>query len=94
MDVYIDYDYNTVEWIHPHSLAARANAEDNPMWEMAMNGRERSGYWKAMEAEYNTLEIEKDSWEVIDRESWMNVRPGTQTIPVRKCSKMEGKILC
>jgi hypothetical protein len=77
MDVHIEYEDNTVEWVHPHSLAARANPEDNPTWEMAMNGPERAGYWKAMEAEYHTLETEKDSWEVIDRESWMNVLPGT-----------------
>jgi hypothetical protein len=76
MDVYIDFEENKVEWIHPHLLAARANAEDNPTWEMAMNGPERAGYWRAMEAEYNTLETEKDLWEVIDRESLMNVLPG------------------
>jgi Reverse transcriptase (RNA-dependent DNA polymerase) len=43
---------------------------------MAMNRPERDGYWKAMELEYQTLETEKDSWEVIDREPWMNVLPG------------------
>jgi transposase InsO family protein len=26
MDVYIDYIDNTVEWVHPHSLPAKANA--------------------------------------------------------------------
>jgi hypothetical protein len=77
MDVYTDYDDNTVEWVHPHSLAAKANAEDNATWEMAMNGPERAGYWKAMEVEYHMLETEKDSWEVIDREPRMNVLPGT-----------------
>jgi hypothetical protein len=30
IDVYIDYKESTVEWMHPHSLAAIANAEDNP----------------------------------------------------------------
>jgi Reverse transcriptase (RNA-dependent DNA polymerase) len=60
-----------------HALAAKANAEDNPTWEQAMNGPEWAGYWKAMEVELHTLEVEKDSWEVVDHEPWMNVLPGT-----------------
>jgi hypothetical protein len=91
MDVYIDYDDNTVEWVHPHSLSAKANAEDNPTWEMAMNGPERAGYWKTMEVEYHTLETEKDSWEVIDREPWMNVLPGTWAFRCKRLTKSSTK---
>jgi hypothetical protein len=47
------------------------------MWEQAMNVPERAGYRKAMEVELHTLEHEKDSWEVVDRELWMNVLPST-----------------
>jgi hypothetical protein len=39
-----DIDENTVEWMHPMVLAAKANAEDNPTWDQAMNGPEREGY--------------------------------------------------
>jgi hypothetical protein len=33
-----DPEYNTVEWMHPLFLGAKANSEDNPTWEEAMNG--------------------------------------------------------
>jgi hypothetical protein len=56
LDLHTDHDEMTVEWQHPMELSARANAEDNPTWEEAMNGRDKAGYWKAMEKEYHTLE--------------------------------------
>jgi hypothetical protein len=56
MDVYVDYDEGTVEWMHQHALSARANSEDNPTWEQAMNGPEQAGYWKAMETVYTLLD--------------------------------------
>lgn len=74
-DYHVDYDNGTVEYLHPLALAARANADDNPTWEIAMNGPDRAGYWKAMEVEYFTLESEMDFWDVIEREEWMNVLP-------------------
>jgi hypothetical protein len=49
MDVYFDYDDNAVVCVHPHLLATKANPEDIPTWEMAMNGPDHAGYWKAME---------------------------------------------
>lgn len=76
-DVYIDHEEGTVEWLHPFALAARANAEDKPTWEEAMNGPEREGYWEAMEIELDTLANKKDSWEEVDREPRMNVLPST-----------------
>jgi Reverse transcriptase (RNA-dependent DNA polymerase) len=77
MDIHYNLDDETVEWVHPHALAAKANTEDNPTWEQAMNGPEWAGYWKVMETELHTLEVQKDSWEVVNREPWMNVLPGT-----------------
>jgi len=62
-----DLDDETVEWLHPLAFAAKANAEDNPSWEEAMNGINRAGYWKACETELDTLE-NKDAWEVVDRQ--------------------------
>jgi hypothetical protein len=29
-DIHIDYEEGTIEWHHPHYLAAKANAEDTP----------------------------------------------------------------
>jgi hypothetical protein len=42
-----------------------------------MNGADQAGYWKAMEKELETLEGSKDSWEVVDKQTWMNVLPST-----------------
>jgi Reverse transcriptase (RNA-dependent DNA polymerase) len=84
MDVHNNLDDDTVEWVHPHALPARAHAEDNPMWEQAMNGPERAWYWKAMEVELHTLEHEKDSWEIVDREPWMNVLPGMRAFQCKR----------
>jgi hypothetical protein len=77
VDCYIDYENDTVEEWHPLALQVRANAEDNPSWDEAMNGPDQAGYWKAMEMELSTLEIDKNSWTVVDKEDWMNVLPST-----------------
>ena len=66
-----------VLWLHPLALAAKANSEDNPRWEQAMNGPDSEGYWEAMRVEIDTLENQKQAWEIVDRESWMNVLPST-----------------
>jgi predicted short-subunit dehydrogenase-like oxidoreductase (DUF2520 family) len=57
-EMLIDYDelHETVEFVHPMVLAAKANSEDTPNWHQAMNGPNKEGYWKAMEKEYHTLE--------------------------------------
>ena len=72
-----DPDSGTIEFMPPTILATQANAEDNPSWEQAMSGPDRAGYWKACETEINTLQNEKKAWEIVDRESWMNVLPST-----------------
>jgi hypothetical protein len=66
-----------VQWLHPFALAAAANAEDNPNWSQAMNGANREGYWEAMRTELETLTVQKDAWDVVTREPWMNVLPST-----------------
>ena len=63
--------------MHPLSLAAKANAEDNPRWNEAMNGPNAEGFWDAMCKEVTTLTDQKDAWEVVSREAWMNVLPST-----------------
>jgi hypothetical protein len=66
-----------VLWLHPLALAAKANSEDNPRWEQAMNGPDSEGYWEALRIKIDTLENQKQAWEVVNRESCMNVLPST-----------------
>jgi hypothetical protein len=42
------------EW-HPSLLATKANAEDHPTWNEAMNGPYANGFWEACKIEYNKL---------------------------------------
>ena len=72
-----DVDTNEVEWMHPMMLAAQANAGDTPTWEQAMNGPDKAGYWDACAKEIETLTTNLEAWDVVDREPWMNVLPGT-----------------
>jgi hypothetical protein len=71
-----DLKENTVEWMHPMILAAKANSEDNPTWDEAMNGPLKEGYWEAALKEINILQV-KEAWEVVQRQDFMNVLPGT-----------------
>jgi hypothetical protein len=57
-------------------LAAKANNEDNPNWDEAMNGPLKEGYWEAALKEINILQV-KEAWEVVQRKDFMNVLPGT-----------------
>jgi hypothetical protein len=45
----------TIEELYPGILAAKANDEDNPSWDSAMNGPQKEGYFDAMKAELKTL---------------------------------------
>jgi hypothetical protein len=46
---------NLIEWMHPMILAAKANSEDNPTWDEAMNGPLKEGYWEAAKKEIAIL---------------------------------------
>jgi len=74
-----DRELGMVESWHPLALATKmdsASAADNPSWEQAMCGPDREGYMRAAEIEIDTLR-EKDTWEEVNREEWMNVLPST-----------------
>ena len=89
MDHVTDQKTNTIEDWHPALLSSQANAADNPTWEEAMNGPDKVGYWKAAETEIKTLE-DKECWEIVDREHWMNVLLGTWAF---KCKRYpDGRI--
>ena len=74
----VNHQDDTVEEMHPAVLAFKASASsaDNPTWHEAMNGPDQKGYWKACETELEALRA-KDAWDVVTREHWMNVIPGT-----------------
>jgi hypothetical protein len=76
LEQHTDQEYNTVEWMNPALFSVKANAEDNPTWEEAMNGENAEGYWQACQKEYETL-IKMDVWEEVEREPWMNIIPST-----------------
>jgi hypothetical protein len=82
-EIYFNHDLDEYEWFHPLSLAVKANAEDNPRWNEAMNGPDADGYWDAMKSELKQLE-DKSVWEVVSREHATKVLPSTWTF---KCKR-------
>ena len=56
---------DTLDWMSPMILGAKANAEDTPTWEQAMNGPDREGYMEACQKEIDTLSNDKDAWDVV-----------------------------
>ena len=67
----------------PLALAAKAADEDTPNWAQAMNGPNKEGFWEACQKEYDTL-TEMDTWDIVERESWMNVLPGTWAFRIKR----------
>jgi hypothetical protein len=51
-----------VDWLHPLALVTKANNEDNPNWNQAMNGPHSDGFWEAMATEPETLVNKMDAW--------------------------------
>ncbi|CAJ1956067.1 unnamed protein product [Cylindrotheca closterium] len=90
-----DQDSETCEWLHPMILAAKANSEDNPGWEEAMNGPLANGYMEAAMKEIRTLQ-QMEVWEVVPRLQSMNVLPSTSAFkckryPDGKAQKLKGR---
>ena len=77
MEEQTDINEKTIEMYHPKFLSAQANAADNPSQEQVVNGPDSEGYWEAMEKEVTTLQKEKDCWEIVDKQDFMNVLPST-----------------
>ena len=76
LDQHTNRESGTVEWMNPALCSVKANAEDNPTWHEAMGGPNAEGYWQACKKEYETL-ISMKVWEVVERQTWMNVIPST-----------------
>jgi hypothetical protein len=77
MEANTDPDDQTLDWMSSMILGAKANAEDTPTWEQAMNGPDQDGYMQACQKETDTLVEDKDAWDVVACEPWMNVLPST-----------------
>ena len=73
-----DFDATTglQEDFTPLALAAKSNDPDTLDWFEAMNSPEREGFMEAAKVELQTLE-DMDVWEIVPKESWMNVLPST-----------------
>jgi len=73
------WDSNLIDLFDPRVLSAKASKynNDNPSWEMAMNGPFSAEYWKACETELKTLEDEMNVWTLVERTPEMNVLPST-----------------
>jgi hypothetical protein len=67
---------------HPCLLATKANAEDYPSWDKAMNGPYSQGFKEACQAEYDTL-VKKDCWDVVDRPKNRSVVSGTWVFRIK-----------
>ena len=70
---------NLVEYADHHLLQAKAPKynEDNPLWDMAIDGPFADKFWKACEIELNTLDNEMKTWEYVKRTTDMHVLPST-----------------
>ena len=80
----IDTDvYKRQEWCNPLTLTMKANAEDNPRWNDAMNGPNAEGFWRAMEDELTQLGA-KFVWEEVSRDKADKILPSTWTYKVKR----------
>ena len=76
----------TITDVQPHLLKAStsSNAADNPSFQQAINSPFAEKWWEAMNIEMNTLEVDIDAWELVRRESWMNVLPSTWAFKIKR----------
>jgi hypothetical protein len=72
-----DKDLGTVINLNPSVFAAKANSEDTPSYEEAMHGTLAGEFRKALEVEWDMLNIVMKAWDTVESKSWMNVLPST-----------------
>jgi hypothetical protein len=72
-----DHDLETVEHLDPSIFAAKANSQDTPTYEEAMNGPFAEEFKKAMGIEWDVLDVVMKAWELVDIQLWMKVLPST-----------------
>eukprot|EP00978_Attheya_sp_CCMP212_P003595 scaffold7531_cov66-Attheya_sp.AAC.2 len=62
-----------IEYMHLMSLQIKASPQDNFWYHEAMNGQYAEEFWTASEEELETLEVKRESWDIVDRMDEMNV---------------------
>ena len=65
IEKHTDINADTVEWMHSLAFSAKANSDDNPMWDEAINGLYKKGYWSVCDKDINTLNM-KEEWKFVD----------------------------
>ena len=77
---------NLVDYADPRLLQAKAFKynEDNPSWEMAMNGPFADNFWKAAQVELDTLENDMKTWDYVKRTPGMHVLPSTWAFKIKR----------
>ena len=77
---------NLVDYADPRLLQAKASKynEDNPSWEMAMNGPFADNFWKAAQVELDTLENDMKTWDYVKRTPGMHVLPSTWAFKIKR----------
>jgi hypothetical protein len=78
-----DHELDKVEHLDPSIFAAKANSEDTPTYEEAMNGPFDDDLRKSMEVEWDMLNMFMKAWEIVDKKLWMNGLPSTWAIRCR-----------
>ena len=81
-DVYYNPVLDEMEWCNPLTLTMKANAEDNPRWNEAMNRPNAEGFWRAMEDDLTQLGA-KFVWEEVSRDKANKILPSTWTYKVK-----------
>jgi len=87
-----------LEYFNPSLLAAKANSEDQPTFEEAMNGPNASGFKQAMDKEIETLEA-NHTWDVVPRPKGKKVISTTWNLRVKRLpsgfmSKLKARLCC
>ena len=65
-------------------LASSKYNDDNPSFDMAMNGPFQAEYWEAMQTELNTISTEFKCWTLVPRLPHMHVLPSTWAFKVKR----------
>jgi hypothetical protein len=79
-----DHELDTVDNLNPSIFAAKANSEDTPIYVEAINGPFAQDFRKSMEVEWDMLDTVMKAWEIVKRQSWMNVLPSTWALRCKR----------
>ena len=97
-DSHKDPVFGTQEEHHPLMLQAKMYDDDNPSFEMCMNGPHKEEWKESMRLEIDTL-TSMNVWEEVDRQPWMNVLPGIwafrqKRLPSGDVKKRKSRFCC